>query len=527
MTLRERLREVAGRLRRGAARRLGVDLRALGALRVALGGLLLADLLLRARSAAFLYTDTGALPRAALSARYPLTSQLSLHTLFGGVWWTTLLFVAAGVAAVSLAAGYRTRAAAVCSWLLLVSLHARNPLVLNGGDSLLRRTLLWSLFLPLGAGLSTRGGNVDGDEGDAADGGGDEHGDGGPSTGHCRHPAAAALLVQPVVVYVVNAAIKLRGDPWTDGTAVRLVFGMESLTVAFGQELAGYPGLLGVVATAWVVLLCCAPLLLLTTGRARTAVTVTYAVAHLGMALTLGLGLFPLISVAVLLPFLPSGVWDGIERRGRPVVSRLRAAGTAMRIGGKRRGPASASVTDGPSSRVTRGASRRIARGAREVGRIVAAALLVGVLVWNAAALGHVAVPETVDVTPEETRWDMFAPSPPTEDVWYVAPATLGSGETVDAIRGGDVRWTRPDGHLTSYPSARWRKYLEGVRWSDDERLRRRFASALCARWNAAHDGPERMEDVTVYAIHEPTRLDGAEPARRIRGHAYECPDAE
>jgi hypothetical protein len=35
--------------------------------------------------------------------------------------------------------------------LLLVSLQARNPVVVAGGDVLFRWTLFWGLFFPLGA----------------------------------------------------------------------------------------------------------------------------------------------------------------------------------------------------------------------------------------------------------------------------------------------------------------------------------------------------------------------------------------
>lgn len=275
------------------ARRLFVDRRALVALRVALGSLLLADLLLRARSLAFFYTDAGALPRSVLFTRYPITATLSVHAWFGDLWWGALLFVAAGIAALALALGYRTKVAAICSLILLVSLHARNPLVLNGGDSLLRRTLLWSLFLPLGSGLVL------------------------DDQTRSRHPAAVALLIQPVVLYLVNAVIKLRGDAWSSGRAVQMVFSIDSLTVFLGEELAAYPGLLAGLGTAWVVLLCCSPLLVLTTGPRRTAVVAAFAAAHTGMAVTLGIGLFPLVSLAALLPYLPQPC--GSRSRGRGI----------------------------------------------------------------------------------------------------------------------------------------------------------------------------------------------------------------
>jgi len=124
------------------ADRVAVDGRALGALRIALGLLLLADLVLRARFLGAFYTDAGVFPRALLVERYPTISTFSLHALSGGLWWQVALFVGAGLAALSLLVGYRTRLATVASLLLLVSLHARNPLVLNAGDSLLRRLLL-------------------------------------------------------------------------------------------------------------------------------------------------------------------------------------------------------------------------------------------------------------------------------------------------------------------------------------------------------------------------------------------------
>lgn len=533
MALRSQLTNCAHRLRMAGARRVSVDRRALVALRVALASLLLADLLLRTRSLRIFYTDAGALPRSMLYARYPLTAHLSIHTLFGGAWWTILLFALAGVAALALLTGYRTRTAAICSWLLLVSLHVRNPLVLNGGDSLLRRTLLWSLFLPLGTGLTFGGATSGRSERDEDD----ENAGVSWRERTVRHPAAASLLLQPIVIYVVNAIIKLRGTVWPSGKAVRLVFSMESLTVLFGPVLANYPGMLESLGIAWLVLLCCSPLLLLTTGWARAVVAAAYGVAHAGMALTLGVGLFPFVSIAALVPFLPPPVWDALERRWGPTVERLRTGARSAGIVRVRAAVDSllTRTTLRRASLPTRTALRRAGRivqafgernavSTRRFGRTLATVLLVIVVVWNAAALGVVDVPDTerVGVGPQETRWDMFAPSPPTEDVWYVAVGTLESGEVVEVIRGGDPEWTRTGGLGTTYPSARWRKYLEEIRWSDDEALRRHFAAALCTRWNARNDD-DPLDELTVYTVHQPTRLDGAEPTLYRRVQTHEC----
>ncbi|MDY7080948.1 MAG: HTTM domain-containing protein, partial [Halobacteria archaeon] len=73
-----------------------------------------------------------------------------LHALSGDAWFQVLLFVVASVFALMLVVGYRTKVATVVSLVLLVSLHLRNPVILNGGDSLLRRLLFIGIFLPLG-----------------------------------------------------------------------------------------------------------------------------------------------------------------------------------------------------------------------------------------------------------------------------------------------------------------------------------------------------------------------------------------
>lgn len=500
---------------------------------------MLADLLLRARSLAFFYTDAGVLPRSVLFARYPITSTLSLHAWFGGGWWITLLFVAAGVAALALALGYRTRVAAVCSLFLLVSLHARNPLMLNGGDSLLRRTLLWGLFVPLGTGLTLEGRT------------------------RCRHPAAIGLLLQPIVLYVVNAVIKLRGSAWPSGRAVRMVFSIESLTVLLGERLAAHPQLLGGLGAAWVVLLCCSPLLVLTTGSRRTAVVAVFAAAHTGMAFTLGVGLFPVISLAALLPYLPPAVWESIEGPWNRTVRRIDGVATEGSsraigvLGANRVARAGSRLTRrlGSDARAgivavapTRTASDRVltnrieadggsgggsgagttdrawnAAGVGRMARGAATALLIVVVLWNAAALGYIDAPETdaIGVSPQETRWDMFAPSPPTEDVWYVAIGTLDSGKEVDVIHGGDPSLHRTGDRASTYPSARWRKYLEVVRWNEDDVLREQFVSALCARWDATHR--TRVETITVHVLSQPTRLDGPEPVEEIRARRHAC----
>jgi hypothetical protein len=117
----------------------GVDVRALAAMRVGMSLVLLADLAGRAVSLRAHYTDAGILPRTAriaLTVDGGLSCWSSLHMASGSAWFQAALFMMAAFFACCLLVGYRSRPATAASWLLLVSLQARNPLVLEAGDVL-------------------------------------------------------------------------------------------------------------------------------------------------------------------------------------------------------------------------------------------------------------------------------------------------------------------------------------------------------------------------------------------------------
>ncbi|EJN58809.1 HTTM domain-containing protein [Halogranum rubrum] len=495
---------VLARGREAVARRVGVDVRALAVFRVSLGLLLLLDLLLRSRNLVAFYTDAGTLPRSLLAAEYPTFAELSLHALSGAAWWQGLLFVVAGVLALSLLVGYRTKTTLLLSWLLLVSLHARNPLVLNGGDSLLRRLLFWGLFLPLG-----RRWSLDSLRRERREGA--DH----ITTNRVATVASAALLTQVVLVYATNAVIKLRGEYWRDGTAIVRVFSLDQMVVFLGDVLAGYPEVLHVFGELWLVMVVASPLLLVLTGRARGAFAALFVGMHLGMLSTMKLGIFPLVSVVALLAFFPPSLWQAVESR---VVDPLRRRDRVARGMTRLDGLLPAVSTESVHARVGRLRTLTV----RLVPAVVTV-LLALILVWNAMSVGLVATPDVVEsnVEPGQLRWNMFAPGPLSVDGWFVVPGRLDSGERVDAFRRAPVDWEKPADVDKTYPSARWRKYLQDVRWSGDDDVRRGFASYLCHRWNTNHD--DELQSLTVSYVQQPTRLDGPEPTERVTLLEHTC----
>ena len=425
------------RLRNAVRTRLGIDRRALAAFRIALGCVLLLDLVLRARDLTAFYTDAGVLPRTALAAASPLAARLSLHALSGATWAVGALFVVAGVAAVALAVGYRTRLATAVSLVLLASLQARNPFVLNAGDTLLWQLVGAGLFCPLGARWSVDAVRRRGAVPDSSRAGRE-------IADRFFGPASALLLAVTVVVYVANAVEKFRGTAWLEGAAVERVFRLTYLHGPLGGYLPEMPALLSAATYGWLALLVASPLLVASAGRIRAALAGSLIGAHLSMALTLQIGVFPLISAAALLPFFPPFVWDRVEDVVDPAAERTRAAaGSAF----------------GRSRRAVEFPDRATAERAAAV---VALVLLASLLAWNGMTLGLVDAPEPVGSTvdPTEYGWTMFAPNPPTVDARLLATATTADGDRFDALYGDPVAADRPPSDARAYPTARWRKYM-------------------------------------------------------------------
>jgi hypothetical protein len=474
--------------------RFGVDRRALAALRIGVGALLLADLVTRAGDLVVFYTDRGVLPRAVLAEVYPVFARLSLHAVAGSALVQAVLFCLAGVAAFALLVGYRTRVVTLISLALLVSLHLRNPVVLNAGDSLLRRLLVWGLFLPLGGRWAV----------DAGSGAEAEHAD---SDTRVVSVASAALLTQVVLMYAVNGLFKLRGEAWLEGVALHRVFAVDGLTVLLGNHLAGYPTLLTGFDYLWLGLVLASPLLLVVRGRARTGFVCAFAGGHLAMALTLRLGLFPLVSLVALCPLLPPSVWD----RAETGLARTRAQ---MPVTSPTWRPAGLSV---PAWLPVRRRLDGLRRTWGDVRPLVVGLLLVLVLCWNAATLGYVTVDGGVD--PAAYAWDMFAPEPRSVDGWYVVEGRPTGDGLVDPFRGGTPTFDRPPDVTATFPSHRWYVYGLDLQRPAGEPLRPAFARYLCDR---SIRPDTRLERVTVYYVRAP--VDG--PTRRVELADRRCPTA-
>jgi hypothetical protein len=292
------------RAARGFVGIFGIDLRTLALYRVCLALIIITDLVARARDLTAHYSDAGVLPRAALLGDIGQWAP-SLHLISGSPKIQALLFVFAGVVALALLVGYRTRAATLLSWLLLLSLQARNPAIMQGGDMLLYLLLFWGIFLPLDARFSV----------DAAL---NEDVQRAPNAFFSM--ATVALLVQAMCVYTFGALLKTSPVWIPDGTAVYYALNLDYMVTPIGAWFRQFPSVLEYLTYFVWSLELLSPLLMFSPiahVRVRLCGMALLLMLHTGFLLCLYIGIFPFASMTSILAFTPGRVWDWIGARVR------------------------------------------------------------------------------------------------------------------------------------------------------------------------------------------------------------------
>jgi hypothetical protein len=347
----------------------------------------------------------------------------------------------------------------------MVSLWNRNPVVCDGGDAVVLVLLFWSMFADLGArfSLDVRLGRR-------------------PAA--ARVPAAALrfLLLQVAYIYLITFLSK-RGSSWIGGTAVQLAAGSPDWGRGLGPLVASSAGLSAALTWATLAIEGLFPLLLLSPWRARRlrAIALCAGLAlHIGIFLTMGVGIFSLVMPASYLVLLRPEWLDSLARRL----------------------PCLAAVPEPapPSDRAPRARLMLALLGAQLV-LVVAAQLSLALLgrepatlSWELRALGHY------------QNWYMFAPDVPATSVRIEAPGRLTDGGRVDVIEAAEPRLLPP----RTFFFSRWHKLRYALAGSGPAVVHA-MGRYLCRRYNGDTAGAKLARfEIVLHA--EPIALPSGTP---------------
>ncbi len=506
------------------APRYGLDLRSVALFRVGLGVLLLTDLFWRSLDMRAHYTDEGLMPRERLLGGWSSPLYYSFHNWGGDLTSQIILFSVAAVFAFMLLVGYKTRLAAFMSWLLLVSLHGRNYLILQGGDDMLRVMLFWAIFLPLGARFSLDAllapvGTQRGAKVGLL---------GGLSQRRVFSLASMVIVLQLLAVYVVTAHLK-SGPTWhVQGSAIHLALYHHTFATEFAKLFRQLPVRWLQIMTWsvwWLELV--GPFLFFVPWRThlfRTLQVTLFCGFHFGLFLCMELGPFPWVAMVCWTLLLPSWFWD------MPCYQLARARGLHQRLvrWAARATPLLARL------------GRWLKAPARPRLRPTLAGLVVLFLFASYTGYGTVyaafhrgsvdgKVFEPLIALRLYANWGMFAPNPPNTSGWFVTVAHQKNGHTVDVWNDGKpVSFDPPELASKTYKRERWRKFSDNILSDQHAVVRPYFLQWLCKEWNEEHQDGEQVSSIELYHMAQTVRwpLPGYTPLKKNELQRTQCNSA-
>jgi hypothetical protein len=449
-----------------------MDVRSLAMFRIFLALTILIDVLLRYPDAGAFYSDAGVYDR---ETNYRFIEEFggkgwewcswSWNWISGSVGWQQALFLVEAVAALFLLIGFASRFSVFVIWMLVVSQHLRGPLVITSGDMLLKLMLFWSLFLPLDRVWSVaarrRHAAVQSSE-----------------TWHVSI-ATAGFIIQVILMYFFTGVAKFN-DIWFAGHAMDYVLRLELYITDFGRWMLNFPGLLKVASWGTLLIELLTVWLLLSPWRNsfwRVFNISAFWGFHLGIALCMSIGLFPLICMIAWLPLFPREAWTA---QAIPLPSSKRLT-EWQRLG------------------------------------VVAGGLVIATTLWvNLSNLGRGPFSGTLPAFLRagiraigiEQHFQMFG-IPPNESPWFVYEGRLKNGNKVDLFREGNrLELEKPADIAATFPGHNWRKLHQNLVDRRLEGYRPALLEYAVRKWNASHSEQEQIQSATLRCFIERTGPD-------------------
>lgn len=433
-------------------------------MRMCVAAVIMFDLAIRLSDLEAFYTNTGAVPLSMLFEYSWNDYFISVHTM-SGLWSVQLgLFLLAFFFAIMLFVGYRTRLFTILSWFMLLSLHNRNTLILQGGDDLLRLVLFWTMFIPWGKRYSC----------DSI-----LEADPKPENEFVSVSAFAYLLQ---IVYIYTGSALLKGKEWdTDYTALYYAYSLDQITYPFSRLIYYYPELLRKLTFFVYYFELLVPLLFFIPVKHsffRIAGVLCIIAFHTFNSFSLLIGLFPVIGIATIMGLLPTPFIDRAEIlfKGLRKTAALSFKNYVSFIGRLVPWKYPRYLTNSPYRNII------------SAGLIF---LIVFVFDWNFSNLSFVKSKLSNELRfigyglRLDQNWGMFAPGVFKDDGWFIMEGTDKNGNKIDLFRSGTaVNYKKPDYVVYLFKNDRWRKYTENYIFSNNHFMRGYFCNYSMRIWN-------------------------------------------
>jgi len=454
-----------------------VDLRALAMMRIALALVLLIDIIFRISDLRAFYSGLGVLPVEALFRYLWNPYSLSLFNIAEHPYLLAALFAVYAICVCGLLIGYKTKWSTILVWIFLISLHNRNPLIVQAGDHLLRMMVFWGIFLPWGYLYS-----IDSLKNIPVK----------IKTYAYESFAVIAYISQIIFLYFFSALLKDSPEWRTDFTAIYYALSLDQLVRPVGTWIYPYYDMLTYMTAGVFYLELVVPLLLLFpfyNAYIRMFVILAIASLQFGIFLTMNAGLFSITSVVVMIGLIPTVFLDKFYavfykkfRSWQAYIHKLQLK-FHYQVKKNIRPPRISMFSE-----------------------VIVSLALVYVLGWNMLTVGKKVIPDNLiwigQLFKLHQQWGMFSPTVYKEDGWFIYLATEEDGSEIDLNRGGEpVSFERPEVMADRVKNDRWRKYGENIIMIDNSHFRLYLCDYLLLEWNRRNPDQKVVHLQIIYML--------------------------
>jgi len=456
------------------------DLRSLSLMRIGVGSVILLDLFIRISNIAAHYTNKGVLPLEALFRFAWNEHYFSFYSITGSLYIQFLVFLVNIVCAIALLLGYRTRLATILCWLFLISIHNRNPYIHQGGDDLLRLLTFWGIFLPWNSYFS-----IDRQLGKT------------PvyQSTVISTLAGFAYMIQVGYVYFFSAVLKSSPEWTSEYTAIYYALSLDQIALPFSKLIYPYGSFLKAMTFFVYHLEFYLPFALLIpffTSYFRLLFISLILLLHIGISLTLNVGLFPLIGTVSLLGLLPGTIADKLFSYIKSILpDKLPSIFNPM----KQASAGLLIVHNYKESLIKRG---------------ILLYFIIYVFNWNLSTIERQNLVDNPHVQwigmvlRIDQHWGMFSPGVFKDDGWFVFEGKTTKGKYLDILQQGkEVSYQKLASVSKPFTEDRWRKYMENNLFVSHAHIRPYYCGYLLDKWNSNKSKSEQIDTLKIIYMKE------------------------
>lgn len=436
-------------------------------LRVGISSLIICDLIIRSSDLTAHYSNQGVLPLELLFSSFSKYPAINIHTISGSSIFQGFLFILAAITGFSLLIGFYSKISTIVTWILLVSLHNRNPLILQGGDDLLRMIVFWGMFLPWGKLYSIdyliNGRNLRGIKKNIC------------SVG------TAGYILQIISMYFFSAMLKTSDEWRVNFTAAYYALNIDQIAYPAGKFLLGFPGLLKVLTCCVFYFELLIPLLLLVpvyNSFFRKMVLAFIIGFHLAIGSLLYVGLFFIIGIISVTGLITQDWIKNIRKLIAPVLSKIEL--WTWPFYNKKNNSLKYQYHQITKLNLLKWLNIALA----------SAGCLI-IFYWNFQSLNPVnyRLKNTLEFIPYFLRldqnWGMFSPGVFKDDGWYIYEGETTQKKIIDLNNNGrPITYNKPKSIVSKFSNDRWRKYSENYLFQQNAIIRPYFCNFLMTEWN-------------------------------------------